>query len=280
MEQIYFAVSPQFQGLVKIGRTDRDISERMGELAGYGLEGFAGVSSWSPSKKHVLVVDDNTVSEALLHRHFADLRVSDDRELFVAGDIDSMVSEAQSLTGATLLSEIADQALSETLVEQAAEWGVAIAGAFVGGVPGIVLANKGLEKIKKTENYRRAKSRGQDAARQGLALLSAKLDEHAELGHQIKSRANQVFSKLREAAPFLRRADDRKDGAGGSDAVVADAEKDAPKIGRKALLSTFFQLADARAFAKDNPRLTIQRVPEPANNLWGVYATLTRVKES
>ena len=66
MEQIYFAVSPQFQGLVKIGRTDRDISERMGELAGYGLEGFDGVSSWSPSKKHVLVVDDNTASEALL----------------------------------------------------------------------------------------------------------------------------------------------------------------------------------------------------------------------
>ena len=88
MEQIYFAVSPQFQGLVKIGRTDRDISERMGGLSGYGLEGFAGVSSWSPSKKHVLVVDDNTVSEALLHRHFADLRVSDDRELFAGSGYD------------------------------------------------------------------------------------------------------------------------------------------------------------------------------------------------
>ena len=280
MEQVYFATSPQFEGLVKIGRTDRDISERMGELAGYGLEGYDGSSSWLSSSSHVLVVEDNTASEALLHQYFADLRVSDDRELFVAGNIDSMVTEAQKLTDATLLSEIAEESLSETLVEQAAEWGVAIAGACVGGVPGIVLANKGLEKLKKTEKYRHTQSKSQDAVREGLALLSKKMEQHTELEQQIRGRANQVFSRLRGAASAFWRAEGESEEAGNPAVKLSEAKKDAPKIGRKALLSSFFQLADARAFANNNPRLTIQRLPAPANHLWGVYAALTSVKYS
>ena len=87
MEHIYFATSPQFQGIVKIGRTDRDPSERMGELAGYGFEGFEGESTWSVAKEHVIIVDDNSSAEAMLHGHFSASRVSDNRELFFTDDI-------------------------------------------------------------------------------------------------------------------------------------------------------------------------------------------------
>ena len=92
----------------------------MGEQAGYNLESYDRSQRRLSSSSFVVVVEDNTASEALLHQFFADLMVTDDRELLVAGNIDSMVNEAQKLTDASLLSEIAEEALSETLLEQAA----------------------------------------------------------------------------------------------------------------------------------------------------------------
>ena len=40
-ESIYIATSPQYEGIVKIGRTDRPVQERMDELStrDYGVEG-------------------------------------------------------------------------------------------------------------------------------------------------------------------------------------------------------------------------------------------------
>ena len=53
MEYIYFAVSDSHPGMVKIGRTDRPIGERMSELSedDYGLSGFDGDSPWSTLRK-------------------------------------------------------------------------------------------------------------------------------------------------------------------------------------------------------------------------------------
>lgn len=55
MEYIYFAVSDSHPGMVKIGRTDREISERMSEISyeDYGLSSFEGDSSWQAVERLV-----------------------------------------------------------------------------------------------------------------------------------------------------------------------------------------------------------------------------------
>ena len=272
MEHIYFATSPQFQGLVKIGRTDRDPSERMGELAGYGLEGFEGESTWSATKQHILVVEDNSTAEATLHQFFSDLRVQEDRELFEVTDLDAMVVEAQRLTGGRLLSEIADEKLAETVVEQIAEWGVAIAGAAVGGVPGIVLANKGLEKLRDTDRYKSAKKSSEVFARAGLGMLGEKLDQHAELSDQVRVQANRASEWVKGKLPFtvsLKKNDARE--APPRTDPVKQAQKTS-KVGESIILGTFSSLNEARDFAKGNPKLKIQRLELSDQNLWAVYA--------
>lgn len=272
MEHIYFATSQQFQGLVKIGRTDRDPSERMGELAGYGLEGFEGESTWSAAKKHVLIVEDNSSAEATLHQFYSNLRVQENRELFEVTDIDVMVAEAQRLTGGRLLSEIADEKLAETVVEQVAEWGVAIAGAAVGGVPGIVLANKGLEKLRKTDGYVSAKNRSESVARAGLGMLSGKLDQHAELTDQVREQANRASEWVKARLPFTL---SYKKSDAPEVAPQTESAYEAPDIRTSLdpiILGTFGSLNEAREFAKGNPKLKIQRLALSDQNLWAVYA--------
>ena len=73
MESIYIAQSKSFPGLVKIGRTDRPVDVRMGELSedNYGPTGFDGDSEWEALK--IIKVDDNESAEALLHNHFSEI---------------------------------------------------------------------------------------------------------------------------------------------------------------------------------------------------------------
>ena len=68
-ESIYIATSPQYEGIVKIGRTDRPVQERMDELSkrDYGLEGEVGDTEWEVA--NVIIVDDNVAAEAMLHQH-------------------------------------------------------------------------------------------------------------------------------------------------------------------------------------------------------------------
>ena len=81
-ESIYIATSPHYEGIVKIGRTDRPVQELMDELSNhdYGLEGEVGDTEWEVA--NVIVVDENVAAEAMLHKHFDSIRVSDSRELF------------------------------------------------------------------------------------------------------------------------------------------------------------------------------------------------------
>ena len=76
MESIYIAKSKSFPNLVKIGRTDRPVDVRMGELSkdDYGPTGFVGDSEWeavrkrnawvniyNPDKKFVKFLEKQTV---------------------------------------------------------------------------------------------------------------------------------------------------------------------------------------------------------------------------
>ena len=99
MELIYFAKSKSFPGVVKIGRTDRSVEERMAELSeqDYGPTGFSGDSEWEAVR--VIKVDDNETAEQIIHEHFSHLRVEDNRELFYSNDIDALVDESIELVG-------------------------------------------------------------------------------------------------------------------------------------------------------------------------------------
>lgn len=107
-ESVYIATSLQYPGLVKIGRTDRSVEERMSELSAsdYGLPGNEGDVDWEVSK--VIVVEDNAAAEAALHAHFADSRVSADRELFYADYPEALANEAAGVVDGDLLEDLND----------------------------------------------------------------------------------------------------------------------------------------------------------------------------
>ena len=94
MELVYIAESKQFPGMVKIGRTDRSVEERMEELSedDYGTSGFSGDSEWEAIR--VIEVKDNESAEAILHNHFGDSRVEDTRELFYTDNPEALADEA------------------------------------------------------------------------------------------------------------------------------------------------------------------------------------------
>ena len=97
MELIYIAQSKSFPGYVKIGRTDRPVNVRMGELSesDYGPTNFQGDSEWEAVR--IIKVENNNTAEKMLHEHFSDIRVEDRRELFETDDVDALSNEAISL---------------------------------------------------------------------------------------------------------------------------------------------------------------------------------------
>ena len=72
-EYIYIAESAEYPGIVKIGRTDRDVLVRMNELSeeNYGLPESNIDSNWEAVK--IIEVQDNESAEALLHDHYDNL---------------------------------------------------------------------------------------------------------------------------------------------------------------------------------------------------------------
>lgn len=110
MESIYIAKSESFPGLVKIGRTDRPVHERMGELSrdNYGPTYFEGDSEWEAVR--IIKVDDNETAEALLHDHFSDIRHEFRRELFKTDDIEALSDEAIGVVNGTDIIQTFDTA--------------------------------------------------------------------------------------------------------------------------------------------------------------------------
>ena len=103
-ELIYIAESPQYPGIVKIGRTDREVHIRMEELSNnnYGMPGADIDSQWEAIK--VIKVEDNVHSEAILHDYFESQRVIDSRELFYTDDPNELAYEAESIVDGTILT--------------------------------------------------------------------------------------------------------------------------------------------------------------------------------
>ena len=97
MEYVYIATSKSFPGMVKIGRTSRKVSHRMHELSDsdYGPSSFSGESEWEAVK--VIEVENSAEAEAILHEHFAHLRVEDSRELFYVEDYNEISAIATDL---------------------------------------------------------------------------------------------------------------------------------------------------------------------------------------
>ena len=104
-EYIYIASSEQFPGIVKIGRTDREVSERMAELSSgdYGPEGHFEDATWTAEA--VVEVKDNAPAESAIHDHWADARVSPDRELFYTDDPEQLAEELVDFTGGNLIAQ-------------------------------------------------------------------------------------------------------------------------------------------------------------------------------
>ena len=103
-EFIYIAESPQYPGIVKIGRTSRDVGTRMNELseADYGLPGSNLDSEWEAVK--IIEVEDSIEAEAFLHDHYSSIRVTNKRELFETDDPIGVAYEAESLVEGTIMT--------------------------------------------------------------------------------------------------------------------------------------------------------------------------------
>ena len=108
MELIYFARSEAFPSLIKIGRTDKNVQARMNELSAenYGPEGFDGHADWEAVG--IIKVANYTEAEGVLHEHFADIRISDNRELFSAEDHSLIIDEATTLVDGEIILETSD----------------------------------------------------------------------------------------------------------------------------------------------------------------------------
>ena len=103
-EYIYIAESAEYPGIVKIGRTDRDVLVRMDELSegNYGLPESNIDSNWEAVK--IIEVQDNESAEALLHDHYDNLRVVDSRELFYTDDPLKLAYEAETIVDGTIIT--------------------------------------------------------------------------------------------------------------------------------------------------------------------------------
>tara|TARA_A200000113_G_C8822727_1_gene341043 strand:- start:76 stop:1242 length:1167 start_codon:yes stop_codon:yes gene_type:complete len=104
MEYLYIAESKSFSGLYKIGRTSRDVDERMQELSDndYGPEGFSGDSDWEAVR--VIEVEDSVSAEALVHSHFSQFRVDGERELFRLENPEQVAEEIAEITDGIVIT--------------------------------------------------------------------------------------------------------------------------------------------------------------------------------
>ena len=135
-ESIYIATSPEYEGIVKIGRTDRPVQERMDELSSrdYGVEGEVGDIEWEVA--NVIIVNDNVAAESMLHQHFDSIRVSDSRELFYSNDPEVLAAEAASISDGKLLLAEVDADIAIEVIDTLIQLGLVVG---VGAIAGRVL---------------------------------------------------------------------------------------------------------------------------------------------
>ena len=104
MSYIYIAQSESFPGMVKVGRTKRDVAKRMNELSesDYGITGFSDDSQWEAIK--VIDVENEVLAEKIAHDYMSDLRVEDSRELFYVDNPNSLANELETITNGTIVT--------------------------------------------------------------------------------------------------------------------------------------------------------------------------------
>jgi len=107
-EFIYIAESQSFPGIVKIGRTDFDISKRMAQLSAqdYGPSNFDGDSEWTAIK--FFTVSNNVEAEKNLHEYFSKFRVEGKRELFYSDNPEQLADEAIKITNGEFIVNTID----------------------------------------------------------------------------------------------------------------------------------------------------------------------------
>lgn len=138
MEYIYFAVSDSHPGMVKIGRTDRPVAERMSELSeeDYGLSNFEGDSTWEAVE--VIKVKDNVEAERVLHEHFEGVRVEDGREIFYSDDVNGMAIEGAEVADGTSIDILGAGVDESSSIFENFD-GILEGGIFAGGEPAEIL---------------------------------------------------------------------------------------------------------------------------------------------
>ena len=201
-ESIYIATSPQYEGIVKIGRTDRPVQERMDELSSrdYGLEGEVGDTEWEVA--NVIIVDDNVAAEAMLHQHFDSLRVSDSRELFYSNDAEALAAEAASISDGKLLLEEVDADIAIEVLDTLVQLGLVVG---VGAIAGRVLHKrfKGHPRYEKfvsqaSQHGRNAQHFASAVAKDAEERWASTAPKRAEIYDAAVSTANNAVNAGRE----------------------------------------------------------------------------------
>ena len=199
MEHIYFAVSDSHPGMVKIGRTDRPVDERMSELSkdDYGVSGYEGDSTWEAVE--VIKVEDNVEAESMLHDHFDSVRVEDGREIFYSNDIEGMASEGAQLVDGTsvdlLLSGVEGAEVleeGEGIAELILELG--LLGIGLGGAALVYRRYKDEKVVKEAVN----------TAKKTVDEGKKKWDGSAETRQEILDKSTQTVNEAWESTSEFR----------------------------------------------------------------------------
>ena len=215
MEYIYFAVSDSHPGMVKIGRTDRPVGERMSELSedDYGLSGFDGDSTWEAVE--VIKVEDNVKAESMLHDHFDSVRVEDGREIFYSNDIEGMASEGAQLVDGTsvdiLSAGVEGFEDGEGIVELILELG--LLGIGLGGAALVYRRYKDEKVVKEAVN----------TAKKAVDEGKKKWDESAETRQEIVDKSTQTVNQAREStSEFIDQAKTKWDNSAETRKEIVD----------------------------------------------------------
>lgn len=221
MEYIYFAVSDSHPGMVKIGRTDRPVDDRMSELSSddYGLSGFDGDSSWEAV--NVIMVEDNVKAEGMLHEYFDSARVEQGREIFYTDDVNKMAESGTELVDGTSIDFFAadagnlegifadNEGLSEALTledfdisELLSEGGEVTDVLLELGVLGIGVAGAAIAYQKYKD--KKAVKNAVNTVSQVISDGKKKWDDSADGRKRILDKSNQTATKIWQSSSEFR----------------------------------------------------------------------------
>ena len=199
MEYVYFAVSDSHPGMVKIGRTDRPVGERMSGLSedNYGLSGYEGDSTWEAVE--VIKVEDNVEAEGMLHDHFDSVRVEDGREIFYSSDIQGMASEGAELVDGTSVDLLLSGVEGSEVFEEGAEiadliLSLGLLGIGLGGAAIVYKRYKDEKVVKEAVN----------TAKKALDEGKKKWDGSAETRQEIFDTSTQTLNEAWESTSEFR----------------------------------------------------------------------------